>query len=364
MKTIISNSKKSKGISLVSLILTYTASAFSVIFASSIILEAKTFLNFYLFILLCAFLAYFLFINEKTKFDESRKEKPNFIRLLIPFVVTFCSTVIGIYLLTNKTFDNNINISNQKSELTLNIESKYTHKIDSVNTLDYYNTQDYVILTAQIKDFKKFTYDTTQRKFNKSMVITLQNQIIANKAKFDTNKDNQIKSITQLKTLEINKTNVNTANSFKVSGKHNFISFIFIVFSILLELSIFTLNKKIGEKQRSIEVFANTPEVKDFLLYRSMLNFIYEIYTSGEIINLKAIQYSYFAKKNKLEFDQVKDIYETYISIGILEKYVDFEAENNNIYNVETEKKAQYEIKFTKTQALKRFDKCFEYVLN
>jgi hypothetical protein len=361
MKTIINNSKKSKGISLLSFILTYTASAFSIIFASSIVFEAKTFLNFYLFILLCGFLAYFLFINEKTKIDESRKLKPNYIRLFIPFLVTFCSTVIGIYLLTNKTFDNNINISNQKSELTYNIELKYNHKIDSINTLDYYNTNDYAILTTQIKEFKKFTFDTIQRKFNKTMVANLYTQIINNKAKFDANKDNQVKSITQLKTAESNKANINTANNFKVSGKHNFISFFFVCLSILLEFTIFTLNRNIGKKLIELNEYTQTENVKDFLLYRNMLNFIYEIYTSGDIINFNTINYSYFAKKNNLEFTKVKEIYDTFISVGILEKFTDFENENNDI---EKKEKTKFEIKFNKNQALKRFDKCFEYVLN
>lgn len=363
MKTFIKTSNNK--IHTFDLVCLYTASVFSCIFASSILLEVYKLFTPYIFAVISAFILYFLFINEKTKIAESRKEKITF-RLFIPFVVTLATTVIGVYFLTNKSIENNINISNNNSQIILNIEAKYQTKIDSINTLDYYKTNDYTTLTNQIKDFKKFTFDTTQRRINKSMVNNIYNQISQNKAKFDTSKVNQIKSLTNLKNLELNKANVNTSNKFIQSKLNNFISWFCIILSILLETTIFTLNRKLGEKLRNIEnLHENNSNIADYNLYRNMLNFIYEIHNVESIISFKMLQHSYFAKKNNLDFENIKEIYDTYISIGLLEKYTDIEAEEQQEEQTEPQEKKtpKYQIKFTKKEALKRFDKCFEYTL-
>jgi len=350
MKNLIKETNK-KSLTIFDYIVAYTASAFSVLFALSIVLEIKNTVSGYLAIMLCLFLVFFLLFNESMKIKESRKQNPKIFNLLFSFLVTISLSTMGGYFWTNKSHETNKKLSEGKDISILNISQKYTFKIDSIKNIDFYQTNQYKELNNQIKFHKAKSILTIEERTERNNQISeLFKQINTQKESFEQSKKDQIAELNNLKQSELSLSNTKINNDYKDLTKNNFISFIFVILIMITEFLIYYMNKEIGIKKAKMLELTKSKNFKDYRLYRSMIDFIFEIHSKGDKINIKTIGHSYFAQRNKLSPDTTKAIYDSFIIMGLLEKSIDIEERD-------------YIIKFDKKTTLKKFDKCFEIIM-
>jgi len=224
MKTLINLSKENKiAVKKLDYILVYTASVISVFCAFLIIVELKGFLNPFMFYTSAFILLFFLVCNELMKITESRKSKAT-PKLIFSFFVTFSLSITGIFLWTNKSFEDNIKFDKETSSVSFNIENKYNHLIDSINNTQYKNTDQYTIPSEQIADLsnkRKHSRDSI-RQIIDGQISSLRTTINNNQIAFEKDKKESVNRQISLKKAELNSCNTNINSDRKTTAKFNF----------------------------------------------------------------------------------------------------------------------------------------------
>lgn len=360
-----SKNNKTKRLNIWLYIVTYSFNLFSVIFASQIALELKNTLPSQMLVFLfVGFTCFFLLVNEGIKIIQCQKDKPNIFILLFTFTLSLSLSGLGIFFMSNKTIENDINVSSNKSIGITNLTRNYTLKIDSIQNLDYNNTNEYKNYINQINqnNSRPITknYSLAKQKTNEAKIYQLINK---GNETFNTIKNNKINEYKQLQKAELSNIDNTFTNVNKSNKKKDFVSYIFVALVLISEFISFFLNNLIGKKERELKDYVNNDNFSDYLVARNMLKYLFATNSENKEINIKVIQFSLFAKVNGLYNEnnntpenyvfnesKVKIIFDTFIQLNILTK---IEGSEKNYQFVSNEK-----------QTLKNFDKIYKIILD
>jgi hypothetical protein len=298
------------------------ANIFSVIFSTSIIFELKGVLNGYVLILLSVFIILFLIQNEIIKVKEIRKVFSGNKNALLPFSITFIISIslatIGMYFYTNKSMEIK-DLSNVNKSIELNaIGVKYQNQRNKVLTNTYEATEDFKYLNNELKYWKRANAASIEERQDiRSKVNGLQLQINNNKLGFERVKLNQLNNIQTLIASEKSIINAKYINKVNKTKTNDFITYIFLTLILITEFSTIVLNKNIVEKRNIGEQFTNSRFAKTYLIASNLLTSMY-MSAKDNWVNINNAKYSYANKDNILEWDEIKTIYNNFISLGIL----------------------------------------------
>lgn len=363
-----SKNNKTKRLNIWLYIVTYSFNLFSVIFASQIALELKNTLPSQMLVFLfVGFTCFFLLVNEGIKIIQCQKDKPNIFILLFTFTLSLSLSGLGIFFMSNKTIENDINVSSNKSIGITNLTRNYTLKIDSIQNLDYNNTNEYKNYIQQINqnNSRPITknYSIAKQKANEAKIYALINK---GNESFNTIKNNKINEFKQLQKAELSNINNNFTNINKSNKKKDFVSYIFVALVLISEFISFFLNTLIGKKERELIEYTTNDNFNDYLVARNMLKYLFATNSENKEINIKVIQFSLFAKVNSLynendskllDYDfnktKVKKMFDNFININIITK-----VETND----NTEK--YYKFIADEKTTLKNFDKIYKIILD
>ena len=359
----------------------YTFSLFSIIFASQIAFELKSSLEtkelVYIFI---SFVIFFLIINEGIKIFQCRKIKSNgnvlniFI-LIFTFSLSLSLSGLGVYFMSNSSLKVNIDNSFNKDNSINNINIKYASKLDSIQNLEYFTTNEYIYLSNQIKSLKRGKKSIV----NKAKIDSLSIQINEGKKIFDTNKKEKLIEYNNAKASELKLANTKYNNTNKQNKKNNAVSYIFITLVIISEFMIFFINNKIGEMKKAnviknIMVIRKKEESnKEYLKARKLLTYLYTVRGKGDDFSIKTLQYSIVTDSylsndikdyNNITIENELDIERYNIAKPAFDLIVNFQlAERNEDEEYKDKKEKHYLLKYNKKQALKIFDKIYSLSL-
>ena len=312
----------------------YSASLFSVIFSTSIIYEFKDSLSGLSLFIIGMFILSFMLINETLKIINIRKFYRGVKSSLIPFTFTFSISVaiatISIYYFTNNgqilTDNSNINKSIEVNK----IEQKYGLKIDSLKNHNRFElTNEYKSLNSNLEYWqnrKAMTLD--ERNLINQNISSIQNDINKNKEVYNSNLNNNINDIVNLKNKEIDILNSYHSKDMNKIKTTNFLTWILMIIMLITEIGIIYLNRFIAEDEKNKDDFSKSPQSKKYVLGRYILETIYLHKDANNTTNINVAKYSYGLINNIQKWDgttvdkwdELKGIYNLYISLGILDK--------------------------------------------
>jgi len=353
---IVRNSNSLKLMKFIDYIPALIANIFSVIFSTSIILELKGIVNGYVLILLSVFIILFLIQNEIIKVKEIRRVFSSSRNALLPFAVTFILSIslatIGMYFYTNKASEiKDVSTINKSADIN-NIELKYQLQYNEIQNKSFESTKEFENINSNLKYWKHANaIDIAERAEIRKRVENLQNVLIENRTKFENNKSEQIKRITELINNEKNVVGAKFESNMNKTQTNNFISYIFLTLILITEFSTIVLNKNIVEKRNYVNQFTNSKIAKTYLIASNLLTTLY-MSAKNNWVNINNAKYSYANKDNLLEWDDIKTIYNNFISLGILTSgEVRKEGERELLYN---------ELVLDEAIAQKKLDEYFE----
>ena len=314
----------------------YAASFFSVVFSTSIILELKESLGLFALILTGCFLVFFMLVNEALKITNIRKSFKGVKTALIPFIITFTISItiasISIYFLTNKTEKINDNAIINKSIELNKIEQKYGLKIDSIKSNNVYEkTTEYINLKSNLGYWQNRKAMTLiERNEINTNILKIENDINASKLNHNNSIDNIINNYNVLKQSEISILDNSHNKTTNETKNINFITYLLVVIMLIVELGIVYLNKFIAEDEVKEDEFSQSPLSKKYVLGRYILETIYLHKDENNTTNINVAKYCYELINNISQWDdttldkwnELKSIYNLYISLGILDKGV------------------------------------------
>lgn len=361
-------------------LIAYTFSIFSVIFASQMAFELKSSLEtkelVYLFV---SFVIFFLIINEGIKINQCRKIKNNgnvlniFI-LIFTFSLSLSLSGLGVYFMSNKTLKVNIDNSFNKDNSVNNINLKYASKLDSIQNLDYFSTNEYIFISNQIKALKRGKKSIEK----KAKIDSLSIQVNEGKKTFDNIKKDKLTEYNSAKNSELKLAETKYSNTNKENKKNNAVSYIFITLVIISEFMIFFINNKIGEMKKT-NIIKNIMNIrkkeenhKEYLKTRKLLSYLYTVRSKGDDFSIKTLQYSIVTdsylsndvKSYGLSVENELDIERYNIVKGAFDIIVNFQlAERNDSEEYKDKKEKHYILKYNKKQALRIFDKIYSLSL-
>lgn len=298
------------------------ANIFSVIFSTSIIQELRGIVSGYVLVLLSVFIILFLVQNEIIKVKEIRKVFSGSRNALLPFAITFLISVslatIGMYFFTNKATEIRDRSEISKSTEINNIDQKYQLQYNEVNNKTFDNSKEYENINAELSYWKRArAANIEERTAIHNKVENLQNVLNNARVRFETNKTNQLKNIDALKQNEKQIVNAKFNNNINKTEKNNFITYIFLALILITEFSTIVLNKNIVEKRNFEKQLTDSKLAKTYLIASNLLTSLYMSVKDGWV-NINDAKYSYVNKDNVLEWDEIKLIYNNFISLGIL----------------------------------------------
>jgi hypothetical protein len=319
-------------------------------------MELRGIVNGYVLILLSVFIVLFLIQNEIIKVKEIRKLFSGSKNALLPFSITFlisvCLATIGMYFFTNKTSE----IKDQ-SNITKNIEisavdNKYQVLYDNIQSKNFESTDEYKSINNELLYWKHSqAADISERSEIHRKIENLQNVLNTNRTKFEQNKNLDLK---RLENLSVNDKSVITARfegTMNRTGTNNFITYIFLSLILITEFSTIVLNKNIVEKRNYVDQFTTSKIAKTYLIASNLLTTLY-MSARDSWVNINNAKYSYANKDNVLSWDEIKTIYNNFISLGILTTgEVRREKDKELLYN---------QIQLSEDQAQAKLDEYFE----
>lgn len=305
------------------------ASIFSVFFSLSIVFELYNIVNGVVLIVLTIFVVLFLIYNEKIKVKSIKSFYHGNKRSLVSFSITFLISIIlssiGVYLWTNKTFDQKIKTSENKVDKILIIEQKYNDQINQLRDKKFSETEIYSEIKESIDYWKtRRAADVNERKDIRDKIQETENQLFLAKNTFTNEIENSIKKLENLKSIEIDKVETVTSNEFKKINSQNNITIIFLVMIFITEIGIIILNKELVNVEKEIEILTNTHKAKRYLEVRTILM---SMFLTKTVDNYTSIHHAYNSPSlNKLIMDDkkkksfVKSSYNLFINLGIIDK--------------------------------------------
>ena len=332
------------------------ANIFSVIFATSIIFELKGIVNGFVLGLLSIFIILFLIQNEIIKVKEIRKVFSGNRNALLPFTITFILSVslatIGMYFYTNKSTEiKNQSEINKTSDVNV-IDLKYQSQYNDVINKSYETTEEFNSLNIELKYWKRASAATLdERNEIRQKIDNLQNVLINNRVLFETNKAEQIKRIEILIKNEKSIIDAKYKNNTDKTKTNDFITYIFLTLILIVEFSTIILNKNIVEKRNYVDQFTTSKFARTYLIASNLLTTLY-MSAKNNWVNINNAKYSYANKDNILDWDEIKTIYNNFISLGILSAG-EIRNENNKelLYN---------ELLLSEQEAQKKLENYFE----
>lgn len=316
----------------------WLANTFSVIFSTSIIFELRNIVNGFTLGLLSVFIVLFLIQNEVFKVKEIRKVFAGNKNSLLPFSITFIISItlasIGMYFFTNKATEIKDNSELNKNIELNKIDEKYHEKTLNLQSLSYDNTPEYENLNTELKYWKRVSAATlAERDEIRNRIDKLQNLINTNRTNFEVNKSKELSTLNTLIESEKNIVLAQYNNSLNKTNKNNFITYIFLSLILITEFSTIILNKNIVEKRNILDQFVNSRIAKTYLVASNLLTSLY-ISNKNNWVNINNAKYSYANKDNVLDWDEIKRLYNNFISLGILsEGEIRKEGDKELLYN-------------------------------
>jgi hypothetical protein len=300
----------------------FIANIFSVIFSTSIIFELKGIVNNYVMTLLTVFIILFLIQNEIIKVKEIRKLFSGNKSSLLPFSVTFLISVslatIGMYFYVNKASEIKDNSQINKNIELNNIDNKYQIRYNDISNKDYENTSEYKSLNKELNYWKYASAaDLNERSEIRNKIDNLQKTLITNRNTFEKNKTDQLKRIENLINNEKNIVSSKFESNMNKTQTNNFITYIFLTLILITEFSTIVLNKNITEKRNYVDQFTNSKIAKTYLIASNLLTTLY-MSAKNNWVNINNAKYSYANKDELLTWDEIKAIYNNFISLNIL----------------------------------------------
>ncbi len=332
------------------------ANIFSVIFSTSIILELRGIVSGAVLFLLATFIILFLIQNEIIKVKEIRKVFSGSRNALLPFAVTFLISIslatIGMYFYTNKASEMRDQSAIAKSTEIQAIDLKYQSQYNEINAKTFESTEEFQNLNTELKYWKRSSAASLEERTEiRKKVENLQTVLNNNRVRFETQKSEQLKRIENLSSNDKQIVEAKYSNTMNHSEKNNFISYIFLTLILITEFSTIVLNKNIVEKRNLVEQFAGSRMAKTYLIASNLLSTLYMSVRDGWV-NINNAKYSIANKDNVLEWDEIKTIYNNFISLGIL---------SSGEVRTETGKELLYnELLLSETEAQHKLDNYFE----
>lgn len=312
----------------------YSASLFSVIFSTSIVYEFKDSLGGLSLFIVGAFILSFMLINEALKIINIRKVYKGVKSSLLPFSFTFlisvCIASISIYYFTNKGQILTDNSKINKSIEVNRIEQKYGLKIDSLKNVNRFeSSNEYKSLKINLEYWqnrKAMTLD--ERNLINQNISSIQNDINKSKEIYNSNLNNNINELVNLKNKEIDILDSYHSKDINKIKTTNFLTWILVIIMLITEIGIIYLNKFIAEDEKNKDDFSKSPLAKKYVLGRYILETIYLHKDENNTTNINVAKYSYGLINNIQKWDgttvdkwdELKGIYNLYISLGILDK--------------------------------------------
>jgi hypothetical protein len=227
------------------------ASVFSLIFSFSIIREAYKFIQEqYVLVILTIFITLFLIFNEYQKVIELRKKfshhlKGNLFIIILTFLISFFMSGIGIYLWTNRTLHYEAETGLKNSHMNNEIVLRYNHKIDSISSIRFEDTQEYNRINEDIKFWKgRRAASLVDRDSIRGQIKVLQKELSKYREAFNTSISSKIKVQKQSMESELSNISVEYKIENKFISRANKISFIFFIMVIITEIVIVYLAKE------------------------------------------------------------------------------------------------------------------------
>jgi len=333
---------------------------FSVLFSTSIILELRGVVNGWVLILLSVFIIYFLIQNEVFKVKYIRKVFKGNKNALLPFVGTFVLSVslatMGMYFYTNKSNQIRDLGTLDKSEQLNQIRQKYQIQIDNINNLSYETSKSYEALQQELKYWKKASAnDIDERKDIRSKVNSIQNDINKQRDLFNIDKNSRINGLNNLMLSETTIAENKFTNKVNKSKTVDFISYVLLI--LITEFSTIILNKNVVEKHNVVEQLIDSKLAKTYIIASNILSSLYMTSKDGWI-SINNAKYSYANKDNVLSWDEIKQIYNNFISLGIL---IDSDIRIHNDIATGEEKKVLFNrLALNETEAQDKLNQYFD----
>jgi len=300
----------------------FIANTFSVIFSTSIIFELRGIVSGYVLSLLSVFIVLFLIQNEVIKVKEIRKVFSGSKNALLPFSITFIISVslatIGMYFFTNKASEIKDQSTINKTIEINNIDNKYQISYNDVQSKTYESTDEFKTINKELNYWKRASAATLEERTGiRNKVENLQNVLNTNRTKFESNKINDLKRIENLISNEKTVINAKFESNMNKTETNNFITYIFLTLILITEFSTIVLNKNIVEKRNFVNEFTNSKIAKTYLISSNLLITLY-MSAKDKWVNINNAKYSYANKDNLLQWEDIKTVYNNFISLGIL----------------------------------------------
>ena len=329
------------------------ASFFSIFFAMSIVLELANIVQGYVLIFLAIFICLFLLFNEWVKIKSLRNLFLINNKSLFTFILTFILSIglsgIGVYFWTNKSADITDNNNIEKIEKIKEVNNEFLIKISEVQNKSFEQTTEYKSLFDDLTYWqKRRAADLQEREYIRKQIAGIQSRIDQGRKTFNSAKDQAISQYNTLKDSEIEVINSDYSKTKNKANRNNFVSYIFFSLIIITEFAIIILNKNLAEKQKKINEFVSGKDAKMFIIGSKLLTSLYLSKSKDQKVTINTAKYSVVNNDNVLDWDEIKKLYNLYISLGILS---DGEKINNVLSNV---------ILLTEEEAQKKFQMYFE----
>jgi len=314
------------------------ANIFSVIFSTSIIFELNGIVDNITLMVLSVFIILFLIQNEIIKVKEIRKVFAGSKNALLPFTITFIISIslatIGMYFYTNKSTEIKHNSEITNNINSTNLDLKYEAQYNEINSKTYESTEEFKYFNNELKYWKKLNAATLiERSEIRSKVEGIQKDLYNNRLKFENNIKEQINRINILKNNEKKVLSSKLNNDIDKTRKNDFITYIFLSLILITEFSTIVLNKNIVEKQNVVKKFVDSKLAKTYIVASNLLTTLY-MSAKNNVVNINNAKYSYANKDNCLEWEEIKTIYNNFISLGILSTgEIRKENEKDLLYN-------------------------------
>jgi hypothetical protein len=152
---------------------------------------------------------------------------------------------IGIYLWTNRTLHYEAETGLKNSHMNNEIVLRYNHKIDSISSIRFEDTQEYNRINEDIKFWKgRRAASLVDRDSIRGQIKVLQKELSKYREAFNTSISSKIKVQKQSMESELSNISVEYKIENKFISRANKISFIFFIMVIITEIVIVYLAKE------------------------------------------------------------------------------------------------------------------------
>lgn len=332
------------------------ANIFSVLFATSIIFELKNSVETTVLIVLSIFIILFLIGNEAIKVKEIRKvflgNRNSLLLFLVTFIISFSLSTIGIYFYTNNTDEIKQTSNIDKISKLQNIHDNFESENNKILNLKFENSDQYKSLNSELSYWKHAkAADMKERTEIHNRIDKIQNKIQLAREKFNEDQNFKLKNLedkfNNQRVLIETEYNNNVENTSKI----DFITYIFLTLVIIAEFATIALNKAIVDKKKLTMEFTDSNLAKTYIVASNILTSLY-LSAKKDVVSILDAQYSYANKDNNIPWDEIKRIYNNFISLGILSQ--------SNVQTIDNKKVPFNELLLDETDAHEKLDTYFE----